>query len=79
MSGKLCLTHTQAPTINAGLAPSSEEVAWAYAFVRAFEESGGRITDGSDLPRLARAQKIQTQARDFGIQVDEASLQDLNY
>jgi len=79
MSGKLCLTHTQAPTINAGLAPSAEEVAWAHAFVRAFEESGGKITDGSDLPRLARAQKIQTQARDFGIHVDEASLESLNY
>ncbi|GEK79293.1 HpcH/HpaI aldolase/citrate lyase family protein [Agrococcus baldri] len=79
MSGKLCLTHTQAATINAGLAPSAEEVAWAHAFVRAFEESGGKITDGSDLPRLARAQKIQTQAHDFGIQVDAAAITSLNY
>ncbi|WP_188718603.1 HpcH/HpaI aldolase/citrate lyase family protein [Agrococcus terreus] len=79
MSGKLCLTHTQAPTINAGLAPSPEDVAWAHGFVRAFEESGGKITDGSDLPRLARAQKIQAQAADFGIEVDAASLANLNY
>ncbi|SDR92408.1 HpcH/HpaI aldolase/citrate lyase family protein [Agrococcus carbonis] len=79
MSGKLCLTHTHAATINAGLAPSVEEVAWAHGFVRAFEESGGKITDGSDLPRLARAQKIQAQARDFGIEVDPATLAELNY
>ncbi len=79
MSGKLCLTHTQATTINAGLAPSPEDVAWAHGFVRAFEESGGKITDGSDLPRLARAQKIQTQARDFGIEADAAELGSLNY
>ncbi|WP_306233110.1 HpcH/HpaI aldolase/citrate lyase family protein [Agrococcus beijingensis] len=79
MSGKLLLTHEQAPTINAGLAPSPDEVAWAHGFVKAFEESGGKITDGSDLPRLARAQKIQTQARDFGIDADAARLADLNY
>ena len=38
MSGKLCLTHTQAPTINAGLAPSPEDVAWASALL-------GRLSD----------------------------------
>ncbi|KAA6436379.1 CoA ester lyase [Agrococcus sediminis] len=79
MSGKLCLTHTQAAAINAGLAPSPEDVAWAHAFVRAFEESGGKITDGSDLPRLARAQKIQAQARDFGIEAEATALEQLNY
>ncbi|MBO1770489.1 CoA ester lyase [Agrococcus sp. TF02-5] len=79
MSGKLMLTHEQAPMVNAGLAPSPDEVAWAHGFVRAFEESGGKITDGSDLPRLARAQKIQAQARDFGIEIDAASLAELNY
>lgn len=79
MSGKLLLTHEQAPMINAGLAPSPDEVAWAHGFVRAFEESGGKITDGSDLPRLARAQKIQAQARDFGIEIDAARLDALNY
>ena len=79
MSGKLLLTHTQAAVINAGLAPSSEEVAWARGFVLAFEQSGGKITDGSDLPRLARAQRIQTQARDFGIEVDPAQLREVNY
>jgi citrate lyase subunit beta/citryl-CoA lyase len=79
MSGKLMLTHEQAATVNAGLAPSPDEVAWAHGFVRAFEESGGKITDGSDLPRLARAQKIQAQARDFGIEIAAASLEQLNY
>jgi citrate lyase subunit beta/citryl-CoA lyase len=79
MSGKLMLTHEQAATVNAGLAPSPDEVAWAHGFVRAFEESGGKITDGSDLPRLARAQKIQAQARDFGIETAAARLDQLNY
>ncbi|WP_425842953.1 HpcH/HpaI aldolase/citrate lyase family protein [Agrococcus sp. TSP3-2-1] len=79
MSGKLMLTQEQAPMVNAGLAPSPDEVAWAHGFVRAFEESGGKISDGSDLPRLARAQKIQAQARDFGIEIDAAKLDELNY
>lgn len=79
MSGKLMLTHEQASMVNAGLAPSPDEVAWAHGFVRAFEESGGKISDGSDLPRLARAQKIQAQARDFGIEIDAAKLDELNY
>lgn len=79
MSGKLCLTHEHAATINEGLSPSVEDIAWAHGFVQAFEQSGGVITDGSDLPRLARAQKIQAQARDFGIEVDAAALDSLNY
>ncbi|WP_430592015.1 HpcH/HpaI aldolase/citrate lyase family protein [Humidisolicoccus flavus] len=71
MSGKLCLTHEHTATINEGMSPSEEDVNWAVAFIQAFRDSGGKITDGSDLPRLARAQKIQQQAADFGLVADE--------
>jgi citrate lyase subunit beta/citryl-CoA lyase len=79
MSGKLCLTHEHAATINEGLSPSEKEVAWAHGFIDAFEKSGGKITDGSDLPRLARAQKIVQQARDFGIEVEAAEVSHSGY
>lgn len=74
MSGKLCLNPDHTGTINAALSPAPEDVAWAHGFIAAFRESGGRITDGSDLPRLARAQRIVQQARDFGIDVEAADV-----
>ncbi|GAA4406093.1 HpcH/HpaI aldolase/citrate lyase family protein [Tsukamurella soli] len=79
MSGKLCLTHEHAAIINAGLSPSEKDIAWAHGFIAAFEASGGKITDGSDLPRLARAQKIVHQAEDFGIEVAPAEVSHSGY
>lgn len=79
MSGKLCLTHAHAATINEGLSPSEDDIAWAHGFITAFEASGGKITDGSDLPRLARAQKIVQQAEDFGIEVAAAEVSHSGY
>lgn len=79
MSGKLCLTHAHAATINEGLSPSHDDIAWAHGFITAFEASGGKITDGSDLPRLARAQKIVQQAEDFGIEVAAAEVSHSGY
>ncbi|ADG79288.1 HpcH/HpaI aldolase OS=Tsukamurella paurometabola (strain ATCC 8368 / DSM / CCUG 35730 / CIP 100753 / JCM 10117 / KCTC 9821 / NBRC 16120 / NCIMB 702349 /NCTC 13040) OX=521096 GN=Tpau_2688 PE=4 SV=1 [Tsukamurella paurometabola] len=79
MSGKLCLTHEHAAVINAGLSPSRDDIAWAHGFIAAFEASGGTITDGSDLPRLARAQKIVAQAEDFGIDVPAADVSHSGY
>ncbi|MBL5972756.1 MAG: CoA ester lyase [Candidatus Leucobacter sulfamidivorax] len=79
MSGKLCLSHEQTDTINAGLSPSHEDIAWALGFVHAFERSGGAITDGSDLPRLARAQRIIREAEDFGIEVEAADVDHASY
>lgn len=79
MSGKLCLTHGHAATINEGLSPAPDDVAWAHGFIAAFEASGGKITDGSDLPRLARAQKIVQQAVDFGIEVEAAEVSHSGY
>ena len=74
MSGKLCLNHEHTAIINDGLAPASEDISWALGFIKTFEASGGTITDGSDLPRLARAQKILQQAKDFKIQADAAEV-----
>ncbi len=79
MSGKLCLTPEHAGVINSGLSPSEADVAWAHGFIDAFEKSGGKITDGSDLPRLARAQKIVQQAADFGIEVEAAEVSHSGY
>lgn len=79
MSGKLCLTHTHAEIINTELSPSRDDIAWAHGFIAAFEESGGKITDGSDLPRLARAQKVVGQAADFGIEVAAANVSHSDY
>lgn len=79
MSGKLCLNHEHTAIINDGLAPASEDIAWALGFIKAFEESGGTITDGSDLPRLARAQKILQQAEDFKIQAEAAAVSHSDY
>ncbi|GAB3127883.1 CoA ester lyase [Tsukamurella serpentis] len=79
MSGKLCLTHEHAGIINAGLSPTDADVSWAHGFIEAFEKSGGKITDGSDLPRLARAQKIVQQADDFGIEVEAAEVSHSGY
>jgi len=79
MSGKLCLTHAHAATINEGLSPSEDDIAWAHGFITAFQTSDGKITDGSDLPRLARAQKIVQQAEDFGIEVAAAEVSHSGY
>ncbi|MGO3135031.1 MAG: HpcH/HpaI aldolase/citrate lyase family protein [Agrococcus casei] len=74
MGGKLCLNHEHTGIINDSLAPSHEDIGWAHGFIKAFEASGGAITDGSDLPRLARAQRIVQQAADFRIHVDAAEV-----
>ena len=76
---QLAWDSERAGTINAGLSPSESEVAWAHGFIDAFEKSGGKITDGSDLPRLARAQKIIQQAQDFGIEVEAAEVSHSGY
>lgn len=79
MGGKLCLNHEHTGIINDGLAPSREDIGWAHGFIKAFEASGGAITDGSDLPRLARAQRIVQQAKDFKIKVEAADVSHNDY
>ncbi len=71
MTGKICLTPDQCPTVNEGLSPSPEEISWAKEFFTEFERDGGEIRNGSDLPRIARANKILDLARSYGIEVSE--------
>jgi citrate lyase subunit beta/citryl-CoA lyase len=71
MTGKICLTPDQCPTVNEGLSPSQEEISWAQEFFAEYERDGGEIRNGSDLPRIARATKILNLARSYGIRVSE--------
>jgi citrate lyase subunit beta / citryl-CoA lyase len=68
MTGKLCLDVEQLPIINEVISPTRSDVAWARDFLTDFEARGRVIRDGSDLPRLGRAQKIDKLARAFGVE-----------
>ncbi|SFC59482.1 citrate lyase subunit beta / citryl-CoA lyase [Nocardioides terrae] len=70
MTGKLCLDMEQPAVINEAFSPSPSDVAWALDFLRSFAEAGGVIRDGSDKPRLARAERIKERAQIFRISVD---------
>jgi citrate lyase subunit beta/citryl-CoA lyase len=67
LTGKLCLDIEQLPVINEAISPTKSDVTWARDFLADFEERGRVIRDGSDLPRLGRAQKIDRLATAFGI------------
>lgn len=67
MTGKLCLHHDQIPVINEAISPTQSDVAWARTFLADFEARGRVVRDGSDLPRLGRAEKIEKLAVAFGI------------
>jgi citrate lyase subunit beta/citryl-CoA lyase len=67
MTGKLCLHHDQVPVINEAISPTQSDVAWARTFLADFEARGRVVRDGSDLPRLGRAEKIEKLAVAFGI------------
>jgi citrate lyase subunit beta/citryl-CoA lyase len=73
MTGKICLTPDQCPTVNEGLSPSQEEISWAKEFFAEFQRDGGEIRNGSDLPRIARANKILDLAKAYGIHESEFS------
>ncbi len=68
LTGKLCLDTDQLPVINEVISPTPSDTAWARDFLADFEARGRVIRDGSDLPRLGRAQKIERLASAFGIQ-----------
>ncbi|CAN5464567.1 CoA ester lyase [soil metagenome] len=68
MTGKICLTPDQCPAVNEGLSPSQDEISWAREFFAEYERDGGEIRNGSDLPRIARANKILDLARAYGIE-----------
>jgi citrate lyase subunit beta / citryl-CoA lyase len=68
LTGKLCLDRDQLPVINEVISPTKSDVTWARDFLADFEARGRVIRDGSDLPRLGRAQKIDKLARAFGVE-----------
>lgn len=68
MTGKLCLQADQTTVINEVISPAPSDVAWATDFMADFNARGGVIRDGSDLPRLGRAEKILKLALAFGVQ-----------
>ncbi len=59
MTGKLTLRPEQVGSINTMLGPSVADRQWAQAVIDELGETGERIGDGSDLPRLARAKHIR--------------------
>lgn len=67
MTGKLCLDLDQPAIINETMAPSPADVAWACQFLKDFEANGRVIRDGSDKPRLGRAERIRERGVVFGI------------
>jgi citrate lyase subunit beta/citryl-CoA lyase len=67
LTGKLCLDIGQLAVINETISPTRSDVTWARDFLADFEARGRVIRDGSDLPRLGRAQKIEKLATAFGI------------
>jgi citrate lyase subunit beta/citryl-CoA lyase len=67
MTGKLCLGVEQVSVVNEVISPTPSDVAWARDFLADFEARGRVIRDGSDKPRLGRAEKILRLADAFGI------------
>jgi citrate lyase subunit beta/citryl-CoA lyase len=68
LTGKLCLDVSQLPVINETISPTPSDVVWAREFLADFEARGRVIRDGSDLPRLGRAKKIDRLAQAFGVE-----------
>ena len=68
MTGKLCLDFDQLPIINETISPTRSDVSWARDFLADFEARGRVVRDGSDLPRLGRAEKIDKLATAFGVE-----------
>ena len=67
LTGKLCLDERQTVVINETICPTESDIVWAQEFVADFETSGGVVRDGSDPPRLKRAEKILNLAEALGM------------
>ena len=67
MTGKLCLDVEHASIIDECLTPSADELSWANKQLERFEAAGRRITDGSDKPRLAQAERIRELAQVYHV------------
>lgn len=66
MAGKLMLAADQAAQVNSALAPSEDDRAWARELLDEADHGNG-FSDGSYLPRLARAKKIAALADSYGL------------
>ena len=66
LTGKLCLDEKQTVVINETICPTESDIVWAQEFFEDFAASGGMIRDGSDPPRIKRAEKILNLARALG-------------
>ena len=67
LTGKLCLDERQTVVINETICPTESDIVWAQEFVADFETYGGVVRDGSDPPRLKRAEKILNLASALGM------------
>lgn len=67
LTGKLCLAEDHLPVINEVISPTASDIIWARDFLADFEARGRVVRDGSDLPRLGRAEKIDQLAHAFAI------------
>lgn len=71
MTGKICLMTEQCSTVNEILSPSVGDISWALEFLAEFQGQGGQIRNGSDLPRLARANKILGLAQAYDLELPD--------
>ena len=65
LAGKLCLHPDHTAVVNEAISPTRSDIDWAQRFLADFDARDQIVRDGSDLPRLARAQKIVTLATAF--------------
>lgn len=65
LTGKLCLHPDHTAVVNEAISPTRSDINWAQRFLADFDARNQIVRDGSDLPRLARAQKIVTLATAF--------------
>lgn len=70
LTGKLCLDEKQTVVINETICPTESDIVWAQEFFEDFLASGGMVRDGSDPPRIKRAEKILNLARALGVLQD---------
>lgn len=66
MAGKLALDTDQIGVLNSALSPSADDRKWARDMLD-LAEGGAPISDGSYLPRLARAKKIAQLSDSYGL------------
>jgi len=65
MSGKLCMHTRDTAVVNHALSPQTDEIAWAAEVISRLGAAGENVVDGSDLPKLARAHRINHMADVF--------------